>query len=75
VIHVATGNVTANITVGNGPDAIAITPDGSQLYVTNNDDGTVSIIDTSNNAVLGTITVGTQPDAVAIFTPPSNCNC
>ena len=52
--------------MGNSPDAIAITPDGSTAYVTNNGDGTVTPINTSTDTAGTPITVGTWPDAVAI---------
>ena len=41
VITTATGAVSAPITVGNLPYAVAITPDGKHVYVTN-DGGAVS---------------------------------
>jgi len=34
------------ITVGNGPYSVAFSPNGKQAYVTNVDDGTVSVITT-----------------------------
>lgn len=57
------------ITVGSGPDALYITPDGSQVYVANygeNAGSTVSIIDTVTDTVLGTVNVGLGPNAVSI---------
>ncbi len=45
---------------------LAITPDGAFVYVTNSGDGTVSVIDTSMNAVVGTVTVGNTPQGIAI---------
>ena len=35
MITTATGAVSAPITVGKGPDEVAITPDGKRAYVTN----------------------------------------
>ncbi len=58
VITTATGAVSAAITVGKGPGAVAITPDGKRAYVTNSEDGTVSVITTATGAVSATITVG-----------------
>jgi YVTN family beta-propeller protein len=72
--------VTATVSVGTGPLGVAITPDGTRAYVTNSDvtnppsfpgPGTVSVIDTSTNAVGAPITVGTYPLQVAI-TPDGN---
>jgi DNA-binding beta-propeller fold protein YncE len=44
VITVATGDVTDTITVGNGPQSVAFSPNGKKAYVTDLDDGTVSVI-------------------------------
>jgi YVTN family beta-propeller protein len=66
VIDTATNQVTATISVGIGPDGVAITPDGSQAYVVNNYDSTVSVIDTATNQVTATISVGIVPYGVAI---------
>jgi YVTN family beta-propeller protein len=67
--------VVANITVGNSPGGIAITPSGSQAYVTNAGAGSnnVSVIDTDPTSptfhlVVATIPVGNAPWGVA-FTP------
>ena len=61
VITTATGAVSAPITVGNRPYAVAITPDGKHAYVTNDGDGTVSVITTATGAVSAPITVGNDP--------------
>jgi YVTN family beta-propeller protein len=45
---------------------VAITPDGSRAYVTDDVDNTVSVIDTTSKAVVATITVGAHPIAVAV---------
>jgi YVTN family beta-propeller protein len=45
---------------------VAITPDGKHAYVTNNGDGTVSVITTATGAVSPPITVGKGPNQVAI---------
>jgi YVTN family beta-propeller protein len=42
------------VSVGINPFGIAVTPDGKQAYVTNSGDGSVSVIDTQLNKVLGT---------------------
>ena len=54
-----------SITVGTGPAGVAMSPDGSSVWVTNGGDGTVSRIATSNNAVTS-ITVGANPAFVAV---------
>jgi YVTN family beta-propeller protein len=55
------------IQVGSVPFGMAITPDGSFLYVANEGDGTVSVVDTNTNTVVGPpITVGPSPVGIAI---------
>jgi DNA-binding beta-propeller fold protein YncE len=44
VINTATNTITATIPVGSSPDGVAVSPDGTHLYVTNFDDNTVSVI-------------------------------
>ena len=56
----------ATIAVGQGPEQLAITPDGKHLYVTNNNGNTVSVIDTATNTVTGTIGVGNYPSAISL---------
>jgi YVTN family beta-propeller protein len=55
------------ITVGTGPDGVAITPDGTRAYVADEGASSVSVIDTSTNTVIGSpITVGSGPFGVAL---------
>jgi YVTN family beta-propeller protein len=51
-------NVAATINVGQGPYGVAISPDGSHVYVANRNDNTMSVIQTSNNSVTATVNVG-----------------
>ena len=59
VIDTATNTVAAPISVGGGlsPIAIALTPDGTKAYVSN-DSGSVSVINTATNTVTATINTG-----------------
>jgi YVTN family beta-propeller protein len=43
-----------------------VTPDGSKVYVTNEDGNTVSVIATASNTVGATVAVGTDPVGVAV---------
>ena len=65
-IATATNTAGPPITVGGGPQAIAITPDGKTAYVTNFDSDTVTPIATATNTAGPPITVGHGPDAIAI---------
>ncbi len=64
----AVNGVLSTTTVGSGPSAVAVaTISGSTLaYVTNSLDDTVSVVDTSTDAVVDTIAVGDDPRGVAI---------
>ena len=68
VIDTATSARSASeISVGNAPAAVAITPDGSRAYVTNTGSRSVSLIDTSTNTRVGNpIEVGTNPNGVVV---------
>jgi YVTN family beta-propeller protein len=49
------------------PIDVAISPDGTRAYVTNNGSGSVSVIDTTTNVTVGDpITVGSWPWGVAV---------
>jgi YVTN family beta-propeller protein len=56
------------IAVGKQPEAIDVSPDGREVWVGQNGDGGVSIIDTATNKVKETIKVGEVPIRVK-FTP------
>ena len=49
------------LVVGAGPAGLAVTPDGSTVYVANSGDYTVSVIATASNTVNPTFTVGIRP--------------
>jgi YVTN family beta-propeller protein len=55
-----------SIKVGSTPAGIAISPDGTRLYVTNSGSSTVSVIDTTLNKEISRITVGSQPSGIAV---------
>jgi YVTN family beta-propeller protein len=61
-----TAKTTSTITVGNRPLGVAVTPDGLRAYISNYVSGTVSMIDTGNDAVTGTLTVSGNPAGVAV---------
>jgi bacillolysin len=70
VINTASNNIVTTIPAGQGcfctgPDGVAITPDNSTVYVTNELDNTVTVINTASNTVVRTIAVGSGPIGVA----------
>lgn len=50
-----------SISVGDSPQGMAIKPDGSRVYVANNGSNSVSVINTSTDAIVTTIAVGSAP--------------
>jgi YVTN family beta-propeller protein len=65
VIDTATNTVIATVSVGDRPQGVAVSPDGTTVYVTNYG-GTVSVIDTATNTVASTVNVGTNPNGIAV---------
>ena len=62
VIDTTSNVVTATIPVGSAPYGVAVTPDGSKVYVADmNSFGMVSVIDTATNLVSATISLGPFP--------------
>ena len=67
MIATATNTVITTVNVGRLPFGLAVTPDGSKVYVANNGAGTVSVISTATDTVLGpAITVGSSPVGVGV---------
>jgi YVTN family beta-propeller protein len=66
VLDVTTNELITTIPVGSRPSGVAITPDGSRAYVTNELEATVSVVDIATNAMIETISVGILPRDVAI---------
>jgi YVTN family beta-propeller protein len=58
VVSTATNKVTGTITVPGDPAAVAVTPDGSRLWVGGITSGNVSVIDTSDDTIVGSFAVG-----------------
>jgi len=54
--------IDATVDVGDTPRHIAVSPDGTRIYVANSNSNTVSIIDASTNTVIGNIAVTTPYD-------------
>jgi YVTN family beta-propeller protein len=54
------------IPVGIDPFGVAVTPDGSKVYVTNFYSNNVTVIATASNTVIATVAVGSDPFGVAV---------
>ncbi len=66
IINTSTNTVASSINVGTNPFGVAISPDGTRVYVTNYGSNTVSVINTATNTVISTIAVGSFPMGVAV---------
>jgi YVTN family beta-propeller protein len=72
VIDTATNTVVGlPIAVGSGPIGVAVTPDGTKVYVANNGSANVSVIhtatkDPASKSVVKTVPVGNFPTGVAV---------
>jgi YVTN family beta-propeller protein len=55
-----------NIPLGFFPYGVAVTPDGSKVYVANAVSNSVSVIATATNTVTATIGVGSEPLGVGV---------
>jgi YVTN family beta-propeller protein len=62
----ATYQVSATIAVGGGPNGVAANPTTNRVYVANNADDTVSVIDARTYAVVATVPVGSAPVGVGV---------
>ena len=51
---------------GSDPEQMAVSADGTKLYVANEDVGLASIVDIASNKVIKTIPVGDEPEGVGI---------
>ena len=58
----------AHIAVGKEPEAIALAPSGTEVWVGQNEDGHISIIDTATDKVKATFKIADMPIRIA-FTP------
>ena len=67
MINTGNNTVTATIPVGAGPVGVAITSDGTKVYVANSSDNTVSVINTATSAVTSiNVGAGSGPFGVAV---------
>jgi YVTN family beta-propeller protein len=66
VIDTTTNTVSATVGVGTDPFSLAITPDGTKVYVGNNSGDSVSVIDTNTNVVSATVPAVDSPNEIAI---------
>jgi YVTN family beta-propeller protein len=66
VIDAGTLGIATTIPVGSSPNGLAVSPNGTRVYVANRNANSVSVIDTSSNTVVATVNVGSFPVEVAL---------
>src|SRR6185437_5087140 len=63
-------SVIASVAVGDHPYGVAISPGGDKVYVSNNNDNTVSVISTATNTVIATITTPAYGSPTGVSVSP-----
>lgn len=66
VIDPKQGLLITHIKTGTKPHGVAISPDGSAVYVSNEGDGTLVTIDPASNTVVHTLQIGNEPNQIAV---------
>jgi YVTN family beta-propeller protein len=66
LITILIGSPNAAITGFNSPYDVAVSPNHNYIYVTNNGNNTVSIVDAATNTITETITGFNRPEGIAI---------
>lgn len=64
LVDVRLNEIIAEISVGDDPRSIDVTPDGTRLLVTNHGNDSLYVIDMESQSVIATLAVGTQPYGV-----------
>lgn len=58
--------VVRTLRVGRDPEAFDLSPDGSTLYVSNEDSAQLTVVDTRGGTIRGTVRVGEEPGGVSL---------
>ena len=62
VVDVASHEVVTVLQAGTDPEQVAVSADGTRLYVANEDAGTASVLDVETGEILATLEVGGEPE-------------
>ncbi|MFD0635979.1 hypothetical protein ACFQ9X_34840 [Catenulispora yoronensis] len=65
-VNTASHSVAATITDSAGPASLAVTPDGTQLFVDNAGADSVSVIDTATDTITATIPIGSPGNSFGL---------
>jgi YVTN family beta-propeller protein len=74
IIDVSSLQIVANIPTGNLPVALALSSDGSIVYVANAGSNSVSFVNPQVHANVGTVPVGAAPMGIAVAAVPQFCD-
>src|SRR5437763_1095123 len=66
VVDLKTGKLVTVIKSGTDPEQVAISQDGSKVFVANEDAGQLTVIDTASGTIAGTFKVGDEPEGVTV---------
>jgi YVTN family beta-propeller protein len=66
VIDTGAGKVVATVPVAAGPHGMAVTQDGSTVYVSGDGSSSLDVINTATDKVVKTINVGKAPNGIAL---------
>src|SRR6266566_7752052 len=74
VIDASANTVACTIMVGNGPTNLAVSPDSSQLFVENDIDATVTVVNLADGSITATLTLTgvTAPMTANLAVSPDN---
>src|SRR6266704_971733 len=74
VIDASANTVACTIMVGNGPTNLAVSPDSSQLFVENDTDATVTVVNLADGSITATLTLTgvTAPMTANLAVSPDN---
>src|SRR5258708_774349 len=65
-VDVATNAVKRIVHAGNDPEQLAVSADGTRLYVANEDASQLSVVDVASGNIVAAVKVGEEPEGVAI---------
>ncbi len=66
VFDVAQNKMVRMIKAGSDPENFDVSPDGRQLFISNEDDSAVSVVDIASGTVVKSAKVGAQPEGVKV---------
>jgi len=66
-----TNKVVATVPVATSVQNLALTPDGTQVYVSNSNAQSIAILDTATNAIIGSVAVAGATGIAIVAAPPS----